>query len=206
MLGFILSKLNLLILVAAIFGIVTYFMFGLSDVMVVEQSKNVLGRLVKKTDSLISSPSYCDSTYFYLPRTIRVTGSELFYIMKIGLAEAEIEDEFGDSQTYKYAVFSVASRSRPDEVVAADSFRTKATIRLFDISGPAIEEKTGDEALIILDPQAKIPTDALLLIKEIVSGEEYLYLIPCNSDPLQCEARKDQVAQKFLGERSEFNC
>ena len=57
MLGFILSKLNLLILVMAIFAIVAFFAASLSDIAKVKEASELTSKLKEQSFSLVTSPN-----------------------------------------------------------------------------------------------------------------------------------------------------
>ncbi|MFH1696281.1 MAG: hypothetical protein ABH854_00020, partial [Candidatus Diapherotrites archaeon] len=67
MLGFILSKLNLLILVVAIFAIVAFFTTSLADVMKQKEAQEISTRVMSKANALVNSPTSCDSVPYNLP-------------------------------------------------------------------------------------------------------------------------------------------
>ena len=195
MLGFTLSKLNLLILVVAMFSIVSFFMFGLSDIMKVSEAEAILSRLSKKSYALVASPSYCDSVYYILPESINILGSDFKYDLKISTEDALTED----NEPITYVIFSIFPRKK-DTALAAESFKTKAQVYLFDSDG--LEVQVGPT---VLDPQAARPIDALTIIKEIRQGEEHLYIIPCGSGKGLCEVQKTNVGVNLFGEEG-FNC
>ncbi len=198
MLGFILSKMNLLILVVAIFAIVAFFTFGLADIIKIKESELVLDRVTKKAYALVNSPSYCDSAYHYLPRAITVTGEDFYYVMKISKGTIELA---GGEDT-NILIFSVFSRKDQTNALAANSFRTKAAIWIFskDYDGKeysgSIEnvcDSPDEGCSAVLDPQARGKQDALVLVKEVIGGLPILYVIPCNSEGNICEAVKEEV-------------
>ena len=91
MLGFILSKLNLLILVVAIAAIIVFFTVGLSDIVLEKEGNLLLNRLTKKSFTVASSPSYCFSDSFFLPRNLNVSGEEFVYIIKADVQEIRLD-------------------------------------------------------------------------------------------------------------------
>lgn len=150
MLGFILSKINLLILVVAIFAIVSYFSFGLTDLIKVKESELLLDRLSQKTFSLASSPSYCFSDSFDLPNQIQVAGTDFYYLLKISVAEIQ-KDPSDDTQNVRVIIFSMHPRveylrylrgdiDNEPAAVASSSIRTDALVTLYS---PSYNYQTG---------------------------------------------------------------
>lgn len=201
MLGFILSKLNLLILVVAIFAIVAYFTIGLADVMKTMEAQLVAQRAASRVAALAESPSYCDSVPHYFPHSVRVAGEDMYYVLKISKATVK-----KDGGTLTKVIFSVFSRLEQGKAIAADSFDTAADVRLYGET----DGVWGVEDYIAIDPQAAVPVDAAMFIKEKIGGKAILHIIPCNTN--MCEANKTSVAQQvdsvkeLHGSREVFNC
>ncbi len=193
MLEFVLSKINMLILVIAIFAIIAYFLFSLGDMMKVHESQLILSRLKDKADALVTSRTYCDSLFHYFPDSITVTGEHLYYVIKIS---TEVDDS-DPNQIVNYMIFSVFPRKeffsgKTPKALAAASVRTTADVSLFSyLKEAGIEEST--ESYTLVDPQAFPPSSALMLVKQVRAGEEYLHVIPC-STPEICMLNKDQAS------------
>ncbi|MFH1256093.1 MAG: hypothetical protein V1494_02260 [Candidatus Diapherotrites archaeon] len=196
MLGFILSKINLLILVISVFAIVTFFLFGLSDIVKVEEMKLLLNRAVKLSDSLVAAPTLCESAYHYLPNYIRLLGDDFYYVMRVSRQQLELEN----GEYVNYLIFSVMSRKDYQQAVkegkepnsiAANSFRTSADVRIWS----KVDDEWGVVDSAIIDPQAALPDtrNAFVFVKEIVGGKATLYVIPCNAQI--CEEAKTSVGE-----------
>ncbi|MEK6941410.1 MAG: hypothetical protein AABW85_00960 [archaeon] len=215
MLGFVLSKLNLLILVFAIFAILSFFTFSLIDLVKVYESRLVLEQLSSKAYSLVSSPSYCFSDSFDLPRSIVVGGDEFFYIVKISKQKVKTVVN-GEDQTETIVIFSLIPRkeylgfvkgnAKEPPSVAASAFRTSSGVRLFsrtyfgeEYKG-TVSEPTEDE--IIVDPSTKSPFETIEFRKEIISGQEHVYIFPCSGSKGNCEQVKCEVACDAFAENA----
>lgn len=203
--------MNLLILVAAIFAIVSFFMFKLGDIAVIDQSRLHLSRIANQANTLVNSPVYCDSAYYFLPNVIRVPGKDLYYKLKVAKANIEKEDAAGEKRRMTYVIFSIFRRVEEDKAVAADSFLTPANVVLFTYEGGEPEEVEATE----VDPQAETPMNAFVLIKEVITppgsskSEPFFYFIPCSTDKEVCNAFKAKVAESYLKEkfnRDSFFC
>ncbi|MFH1224841.1 MAG: hypothetical protein V1676_03480 [Candidatus Diapherotrites archaeon] len=191
MLGFILSKMNLLILVVAVFAIVSYFTTSFILVTIDKEAQIVVDRAKRMADSLVNSPSYCDSVRYALPPALSVSGGEQFYVMKI--SASDISESGAGEKELKYLVFQIFRRKDPAHAIAADSFITSATIRMFGETDGVWGEVTDG---VFADPQAAVPTNEIIFVKEVVGGQPIVYIIPCNSGT--CTADKDRVGKDFV--------
>lgn len=196
MLGFILSKMNLLILVVAIFAIVSFFLFGLIDIMKINEAQLVLDRITRISYTLVNSPSYCDSATYTLPDAIKVSGSDFYYVLKVSKETVELDS----GEELNLLIYSIFSRKELTKSIAADSFRTDAEIiiysREYEVSGSqAPDDYFGDNPEEVevawIDPQTRSKVDSVVLVKEKRSGQVYLYIILCHS--ALCESRKEYV-------------
>ena len=184
MLGFILSKLNLLILVTAIFVTVTYFMFSLSNMMTQNQAQLLLQRVSRETTILLTSSTYCDKIVVNLPDYFSVLGEKtFFYLLRIGVADSDRNPENGN-----LLVFSISSKEDVNTILAAVSIPTFARIYLADYNSSSEEWRIMDyttqpdltNAYIELDPQKITPINAFTIIKKIINGKQHLFIIPCS--------------------------
>jgi len=181
MIDFILSKMNLLILVFSLFVIVTFFMFGLINIFQTVESNNLLLRLSSKAEALAISPAYCDSTPFNLPSFMRVAGSKYYYVLKVSKETTEDAN---------IVIFSILPGEGEQKVIAAQDLRTEAAVEIFNLT-PSSTIEFADSA--IFNPQERNPIDRVMMVKEIKGGNTYLYIIPCNSDPALCASYKSQA-------------
>jgi len=208
MLGFTLSKVNMLIFVTAIFAIVTFFTVTLCQVTTVNELNLILDRLTRRGYALANSPAYCDSTFYHFPAEISSCGQRFFYSVNISVQQAT--DAGGDP--INYLIFSAFNRrdTQQDNALVADSLRTNADITLFNFQPLSVAGNEG----IAIDPQARIPVNGVALVKEIVGGQTQVYVVPCNSEANQCEVRKEEAGCLIKtgdtscagGTRTGFNC
>ncbi len=227
MLGFTLSKINLLIFVIAIFAIISYFFIGLSEVTVNRIAGEYL--LVIKEDVrniLITAPSLCESKTYFLPPKISSSPSgsfsrHLYYKLFIATTEGRKE---GSTKL----IFYITPRKEEEKAISATSFDVDAEIVLFQFEDLVNADECGsatysepscvsalptDNKKVFLDPQsAPSPINAFVLIKEVVIGKKYVYIIPCSTEIgasclLHAEraGRRVHAGKKFdcFGERSE---
>jgi hypothetical protein len=203
MLGFILSKLNLLILVTSIFAIVSFFALGLGDITKVKEAGELATKSVEKAASIANSPASCESSYFPFPRQLRTAGSNFYYVVKI--SKGEIQREGNKINILIFAVYpreevkkKFLSSSYVPKAIAADSFRTNSDIFLYglDYRGSGYIGNISDGVLsppneIYIDPQAENPMNALVLVKEVQDGKKKFHVIGCEGT--SCNAYKTQI-------------
>ncbi len=215
MLGFILSKINLLILVAAIFAIVAFFALGLTDIAKSKEASELVFRVSEKSFALASSSTYCAGDAYVLDPELSVAGSSFYYVMKVSKEQVSVGGE-----KLNVLIFSIYPRDEirksfensgyEPKAVAANSFRTRAELHLLSRSydrgrdyiagsGPGGFD---DGKYFYADPQAITPADTLHFIKEVKDGKTSLYVIGCNS--ALCDAHLASIA-KGLG-KEDFAC
>ncbi len=190
MLGFILSKMNLLIMVTAIFAIVAYFMIFVNQGTVGRQANGILTNMVEETQGVVSSSGQCHQSIVRIPRYIQTVGSTslggrvrfTIRVNKICVPEPCVP---GSEKIVSYSLWT--GKGDNAEAIAAKPFSTSADeVDLFQWridSGFSIDPPSNE---IFLDPNAKTPMDSLLLIKEVYLGKTYLYVIPCSSEGSAC--------------------
>lgn len=213
MLGFILSKLNLLILVTAIFAIVTFFMFGLSDIARVKEASELAFRVEQRASSIANSQGYCLSDSVPLDERLSIAGSTFYYVLKVSKLES-VKTSGGNR--FNLLIFSVYPREEikkgfadstyEPKSIAAESFRTKSELHLYSQTYNGIGYGEGNTPDVIesgeiyLDPQAIVPSDQLEFVKEIEGGKPKFYVIGCNSR--LCEARKTFVGENLVHKKT----
>ena len=206
MLGFTLSKLNLLLLAIAASATMAYFMIIYIDVSEAQAAQQLAQKLAQDSASLVNSATYCDYLEFPLPNALAVGGKEFYYSVKISALLSP-----GEAMTKNYLIFSIIrKRAGQKSIVATSSAISSAEIRIFrfienDV-GLGVEEvadivKEG----AILDPQASPKENIVMLVKEIISGKAIIYVIPCSSDSDVCVSNKSSAANK-IGRPGGFNC
>lgn len=223
MLGFILSKINLLILVVAIFAIVAFFTFGLIDLVRINEARILLDRVSQKSFSITSSASYCFSDSFDLPPRIRVGGEDLYYVLKV--SKQTIKASSPSEKDITVVIFSMHDRvdyvkyvkdgrtGKEPPSISASSFRTPAVVSLYsrDYKGDKYESAnarlnlTGSgvsdvdqEQEIIVDPNSIDKYNTVEFLKEIRDGEPLVYIYACSSvtTASACDLEKKKVESK----------
>jgi hypothetical protein len=209
MMGFIISKMDMLILVTAMFAIIGFFLMGRCEEACNLQGKNTLDNLVRLSDSVTNSTKECASEIFTIPAKLEcqcTSNARMFYRMVIS------KNKFGTAQPE--LTFAIYSRNT-NKLLASRSITTNAYIVLYywdrrnhtgalasptptAVISPALESnrfkngffsetgQTNEELSgIVLDPQAKPDEilDEAILVKETKPeggvNKEFIHVIPC---------------------------
>lgn len=191
MMGFTLSKLNMLILVTALFAIITFFMFSLSGFLVGHQAEKLLESYIKEADTVISSDSLCFKTTTVLPDFITYFGGAtqaeklLPYVVKISRISSP------NTQSLNSFIMAVTNRQQRDKFLAAKRTDTTAKILIYDwdTSTDTIKEKGGT----FIDPQAFPVINSFVMVKEVFRNETFLHVIPCSTEQGTCIKNQSRV-------------
>jgi len=199
LLGYILSKINLLIFVVAIFSIVTYFTFGLVEIVKTDQSRLLLRGSSKKLSSILSSSTTCEIVYDVFSPSINVLDRRNYYVVKVTTQEITV-----DGETVDYLIYSMFDRREylkdPDgaKSISASSVRTIGSeITLYywdncDYTNTCSKDWSDSEETII-DPQSTSQVNTLIYVKELEEGEIKLHVIPCSTS--SCGLAKTNVGK-----------
>ncbi|MBU2099870.1 hypothetical protein KKG83_03980 [Candidatus Micrarchaeota archaeon] len=205
MLGFTLSKINLLIFVVAVFSIVLFFIFGFSSILVENIANDYVRIHAQDAFTLIGSPSLCSAQIQYLKDSIESgsgnSSKGLYYVLNIKRSEG--------SNGLNKMIFALAPRRTPEQYMAAVSFDVNAEIKFFDFENLT----NGDEDDIVMndsnsliDPQAYPPSNAYVILKEVNEGKTTVYVIPCsNRLGSDCETLFADAGEAVHGPPG-FNC
>lgn len=212
MLGFTLSKINLLIFVVAVFSIILFFVFSFSSILIENIANDYIRVHAQDAFTLVGSPSLCAAQIHYLKDSIEASsgnsGRGLYYVINI-------KNGKGESGLNKM-IFALAPRKTPETFMAAASFDTEAKLQFFDFEeltaynceffgDPDCDKIKVYDSNVLLDPQAKIPINAYVILKEVNSGETTVYVIPCSSrQGSECEVLMERAGNKIRKEG--FNC
>ena len=179
MLGFTLSKLNMLILVTAMFVIIVFFMQSLTSIVVANQANQLVSSYIEKTSSAILSESLCFKTGVTVPEFITyfggaTQGEKLFiYALKI----SKVEDLAGEGLSS--LIMSVSNRQFQEKFLAAKRVDVKARIKIYDWNPETDTIVESGEGFTLIDPQAFPPINSFVLIKEVFRDQTFLHVIPC---------------------------
>jgi len=177
--------MNLLILVSAVFVIVSFFMISLSNVMLESVASSYIKQKEKDVYNIaVVSQSLCETNTFYLQNSIETNPANafsrgLYYAMVI----KSIPIESGPSKGLNRIIFQIFPRTDLKHLIAADSFDVDAEIKFFECT----ENGCIESSQLLLDPQQHPKTNAFILVKEVVGGKKFLYFIPCSTEGRACE-------------------
>ncbi|MBN1940858.1 MAG: hypothetical protein JW772_01615 [Candidatus Diapherotrites archaeon] len=175
MLAFSLSKMNLLILVTAVFAIIAYFMFALVNIVIVMAAQEIVNEKANEAWGVVNAETHCFQKPINIQPYIRYFGaSRYYYAMKISRYPAETVP--GEKNTL---IFSIVERKQPDKIIAAKRIDIDAEVVLFGWKGSDGLDILEETQIIVLDPQAEVPSNSFVLVKEVHDDKTYLYIIAC---------------------------
>lgn len=205
MLGFTLSKMNLLIFVFAIFIILGYFLASLTNIVIAQNAQQIATQYGDLAYGKVKSNTLCDrSDSVRIPREINIFGSaggnsgqNYFYVMAFS------QNTKGKQNTL---IVSVAPRKKPDNILASASFDSATEFKFYSLNVNDLTLADKDSAgnflnKTVLDPQASIPVDSVSLVKEVFEGKTIMHVIPCSSTLAICASAMGQVGCILCQER-----
>lgn len=199
MLGYILSKINLLIFVVAIFSIVTYFTFGLIEIVKTDQSRLLLRGSSKKLSSILNSSTTCEVVYDVFRPSVNVLDRRNYYVVKVTTQKITVNGEIVD-----YLIYSMFDRREyikdPNKAksISAASVRTigsKITLYHWDNCDytDVCSRDWSDSDETIIDPQSTLQVNTLIYVKELENGIIKLHIIPCSIS--SCSLARTKVGE-----------
>ncbi|MDO8627724.1 MAG: hypothetical protein Q7K42_04615 [Candidatus Diapherotrites archaeon] len=209
LIGFVLSKMNLLILAIALFSIISFFTFSLSNIVLQNQAGLVVEKITKNIGTSLSSSTYCDRIVLNLPPYIAGFGNNLlFYKLKV----SSVDDD-SDPYNGNYLIFSMVNSADPKYILSAGKIKSSANLRVFKLE-ENWQEISPDEG-VILDPQSVPSTDAIVAIKKIENGKQNVYIIPCSIGSTTFNVCRAEISgvinavddlRDFRGKEDDFAC
>jgi len=195
MLGFTLSKLNLLILVTALFAIISFFMLSLADIVVSNLAQQMANDYTTAVQGIALGDNICRTSSTTVPESIQYFGGlmpaqRFYYVLYIKRYPPEGASEGKPNSL----IFQVASRREKEKIIATSSLELNATILLYDwdpVNDTFVEKDT-----IMVDPESKgvATKNSVYYVKEIFQGKKYLHIIACSSYGGVCERNIDRAS------------
>ncbi len=173
MIEFTLSKINLLILVIALFSIISFFALNVGRIFLVGEVKQELEKYSITLNGMVIAPTTCDSQPFSIPPKFTSFGNNVYYRLHISKAP----DPGGTR-----VIFTVSDVRAPDKVLAAASLATEAEVVVYSLEGGPVSVLNDLEDLE-LDPQAVPPVNAFYAVVSVNSGKKTLHIFPCSITP-----------------------
>lgn len=171
MIDFTLSKINLLILVVALFSIISYFAFNMGQLFLVGEVKQQLEKISTILNQSLAAPTTCDSVPLVIPSKFVSFGNIVYYTLHLS--------QIPDPQSLgNRLILGVYDNRKPEYVLASASLATDAEISIYDNATGSFVPLTQEETLI-LDPQANPLRNAFYAIKTVKQGQKKLHIIPC---------------------------
>ncbi|MFH0970709.1 MAG: hypothetical protein V1776_04600 [Candidatus Diapherotrites archaeon] len=169
MIEFTLSKINLLILVIALFSIISFFTLNVGKIFLVGEVRQELEKYSLTLNGMVIAPTTCDSKPFAIPSKYSSFGNNVYYTLHISKAQTSLENRL---------IFTVSDVRSPNNVLAASSLSTNAEIVVYDLIGGTVVPLADLEELV-LDPQSVPPRNAFYVVKSVTEGKETLHIFPC---------------------------
>jgi len=195
MMMFALSKINLLILVVALFTIIVYFTFGFQEVLIANNARQEVGKVIEQTAYLVNSKNLCGSIEVSVPEKLSTaSGGGLYFLMEIRSVELSDSNSLIFSVINRDEYLKAKRKSEEPTIVASDRQNLKSAVHIFSIESGINDLCYGGSALLgfgIYD----LPVDSAVIVKEIKAGKNHVYIIPCSSaSDTSCEENTHQVA------------
>jgi len=201
MLGFILSKMNLLILVTAMFAIIGFFSFGLADIAKINEANLLLSQLTNMGEVVANSNSSCDTSSYFLKDALKTGGGNFYYLIKV----SKVKLTNPDGSEVNNVIFSTIPRREQDYAFAANSFRTSATVSIYGRN--YVDRRyegeyedfcvSAETCSALADPQSSVRMNSIVFIKERVADEDLLHIILCPAEG--CESIIDNQVETIVG-------
>jgi len=182
MLGFILSKMHMLLFAVGILIVAAMFYNFIATMELNTAVANTVTLSSKVIEEQMSGDVLCSSKISVIPDRITygVGGTSLFYEMTFS------KQVVGEANSL---IISVSERGKTS-VLGARRIPMRANIVLVDPGFIAMSEPIDnyfDKESITLNPRAAVkgqqayPPNAFIAVKETVGGEDTLYVIPCST-------------------------
>lgn len=202
MLSFILSKMNMMIFATGVFIVAFVFLGFITNTGDTREALSLLQSKAKVIEEQLSTDSLCTLKVQSIPDTLtKGIGSDyLFYEMSfstkaLGGGKSALE-------------LSISERNK-ETIIASQSVYTYANIFLINPdylieSEPVDNYFLGEgEHSIKLYPRGKTAPNSFVILKEVILGEDNLYIIPCTSYVSQsCTQGITKVGCYLLKKRS----
>ncbi len=177
MIGFALSKLNLLILVTALFAIIVFFTYGLDEIGIGQQANRIARKTQQLVSGVIESDEVCAKRELSIPPSIKsLYSGSLYYVMNIRKNELPQKSQLIIEITRR-----PTKERKKQSVIASQKIELNGQIHIFDWDSLTNSLNEADKT--VLDPQARLAeiNDSLVIIKETYKGKKNIYIIPCTS-------------------------
>jgi hypothetical protein len=172
MIEFTLSKINILILVIALFSIISFFALNVGRIFLVGEVKQELERYSITLNGMVIAPTTCDSQPFAIPPKFTSFGNAVYYYLHI----SQTPDPSGTR-----VIFTVSDVRSPDKVLAAASLATEAEVVIYSLENGVTPLDSLED--LTLDPQAVPPVNAFYTVKSVKNGKKTLNIFPCAITP-----------------------
>ncbi|MCX6802726.1 MAG: hypothetical protein NT067_06470 [Candidatus Diapherotrites archaeon] len=208
MMMFALSKINLLILVVALFTIIVYFTFSFQAVLVETLARQEAAKAMEQASGVIESSEQCFLNEVSVPEKLETaSGQGYSFLMELRAVDT------GDTNALIFSVISrdafrtAVNKGKEPPIMASQRRDQHAAFHIF-----SIDEETGglchSSSALIGGGIKAIPIDTFTVMKETFQGVNNIYLVPCTSaSKADCDDKLQDVACWIKNKRgSETRC
>lgn len=184
MFGYVMSKINLLIFVTAVFALMLWFLSSIQTNAISEASSQIAQFVITEIDEGIKSESTCSFTQFTIPQYLTafgVTSNSGGRLYQLKLSSVKIEE--GTNAGKNLIVASIYEKKNEPKLFAARSLVTNSNVKIYDEEAA---EKINPIEYMLNPRAAPYPIDTISVIKEVYKGQTTIYLIPCSSLQRNC--------------------
>ncbi len=192
MLGYTLSKLNLLILVTALFAIIAFFLINVEWIMISLSAQGRVNNYSSQIQGILSGDDYCSKTTLTVPEAIEYFGglnsSKRYYYVLYFKRISEEQQQEGESML----VLQMASRIEQDKTIATAHVLTDAKFYLYEWD-PENDILT-EQSSMKIDPLSKgLPKNSFVVLKLVQDGKKQLHIVACSSSASVCDTNLEKL-------------
>lgn len=191
MLGFILSKMQMLIFATGIVIVGLLFLGFISNIQVKDMARNNIFDVEKIVQERLSSENVCSSNSLTIPDVLYYgvnNSGSFFYDLTFSKVSLTAQNTVGD---YNALIISISEHGKSG-VLASRMIPMKANIVLVDpgiIIGAdmmKLSQHYNKDKIILYPRSARsgaqvAPANSFIVLKEVINGESQLYVVPCSS-------------------------
>jgi hypothetical protein len=193
MLGFILSKMQMLIFAIGVAVVCLMFYDFVSKIGLIEPAQYQLLEDAKAIDGQISAESPCSFDVISIPEVITYGYDQKRFYYELGFSKQSVGS--GENIQNKLILSIVEHKKDPKDrsIVVAKSVASRAEFRLVDskflLEGSNLDSSYDSGTLqeVFYYPRAASKTEqesapnSFVAFKDTILGKEYLYIIPCST-------------------------
>jgi len=194
MMLFVLSKINLLILVIALFTIIVYFTFSFQGMLISVAASQEVKKVTEQVSFRIGASNICGTIEVAIPEKIEMASGQGFYfVMEIRKVEFDDINSLVFSVINRETYLKAKRKGEEPTIIASERLNLKSNIHLFsldedDVLCPA-------ESTFLGLGLRHLPIDNAVIVTESFKGKSHVFIVPCTSaNKTSCEENTQRVA------------